>query len=225
MNTDNQQQTVSDFEVGWMTGLIEGEGTVSLTICKRNGRGQQIRVIPRVIVANSDVAIIEKYLDILGRMGIGKYVRRTKPNNLKVSKLFAMQGIRTNFRDITTVYVEGFKRMLRLLTTVTQHMVGEKKLRASLLLKFIQKRVSGAEQTGKTSNYLYDNDDVALMLEFLDLTKSPNKAKIAGMLNEHTQEARREIRRKYKRAWHVENRERENYLRRISRGSRCALDS
>ena len=51
---DNQQQTVSDFEIGWITGLIEGEGSICLHIHKRNDRSQSIRVTPRVIMTNTD---------------------------------------------------------------------------------------------------------------------------------------------------------------------------
>jgi hypothetical protein len=223
MNTDNQQQTVSDFEIGWMAGIIEGEGSIVLQIHKRKGRSQQLRVTPRIIVTNSDVNLIDKYIDILKRLNVGRYVRHTKPNNRRASDLFKAQGKNPKFKDMTWVYVEGFKRMHRILPLIVPCMYGEKKVRASLLLKFIVRRIENSKSFGKAINRSYDQGDVDLMIEFLELTNSPNKNKLAGMLNEHTQEAKKENLRKLKREWNHKNKDKINARRRFLR-SRCALD-
>jgi len=185
MDKDNQQQTVNDFEIGWIAGLIEGEGSICLHIHKRNGRSQNIRVTPRVIVTNTDKEMIEKYINILDRLNIGKWVRHTKPNN--VSTLFKLNGKKTNkFKDITYVHVDGFKRLSKLLPLIAPHIAGEKKIRAELLIKFISNRIRKSELYKVARNFRYDQEDVDIMLDFLSHTNSPNIDKISRMLNEYT---------------------------------------
>ena len=228
MNKDNQQQTVSDYEIGWLAGLIEGEGSVVLSVYFRKAqenRKQQLRITPAVIMGNSDKAIIDKYLDILERLNIGRYVQMKRPNNVSASKLFRLQGrINTRYRDMWMIYTSGFKRVVRLLKLIYPHCVGEKKERARLIIQLISQRIEKAESLGKKLNRKYDQQDIELVLEFLKLTRSPNYNNVAGMLNEHTQEAAQEKRRKKKREWHIKNKETENEKRRTRR-LRCALNS
>jgi len=222
---DNQQQTVSDFEIGWAAGIIEGEGSICLQIHKRNTtRSQQMRITPRVIVTNTDKLIIEKYVSILDRLGIGKWVRHTRPNN--VSSLLKLGGKeKPKFKDITYVHVEGMKRTYKLLGLLIPSMFGEKKERALILNRFIKGRLEKNPDKGP-KNYSYDDTDIETALEFLRLTNTPNYKKIEGMLNEYTREARDQKRREYKKKYAVENREHENEMRRARRNwSRCTLDS
>jgi len=196
---DNQQQTVSDFEIGWLAGIIEGEGSICLQIHKRKDRSQQLRVTPKVIWTNSDMVLIEKSVSILERLKIGKWVHHTRPNN--VSTLFKLNGKHTpKFKDVAYIHVSGMKRVQKLLSVISDHIAGEKKERAIILGNFIKRRLSnGTNSNGRPSNYSYDDEDVSMMLDFLRLTKSPNYDKIVGMLNEHTREAKHRRRLQYRR--------------------------
>lgn len=182
MNTDNPQQTVSNFEIGWLVGIIEGEGSVCLQISKR-ARMQSLRVEPRVIITNTDQELIEGVLSILDRLGIGKWVRHTKANNIKHSE---ESLVKKSYRDITYIHVTGFKRVARLLSILSQGMVGEKRNRAEVLLRFVKNRL---ETGGKNTSY--SEESIQLMLEFLRMTKTKNYDKVAGMLNEHTRDGRK----------------------------------
>lgn len=190
MDRDNQQQTVSDFEIGWLAGIIEGEGSIVLPIHKRvvgkteKGRRQNLRVTPRIIITNTDKALIEKCVSILDRFGVGKWVRHTKPNNITHGKL-----INKSFKEITYIYIDGFKRMQKLLNVLAPHFGGEKKARIDILLEFINRRMDTAERTERQQNFQYDKGDIELMLKFLKLTRTHNYDKIAGMLNEFTHDA------------------------------------
>ena len=164
MNKDNQQQTVSDFEVGWLAGIIEGEGSICLQIHRRNSRIQALRVTPKVIITNSDKDLMEKVAKILESIGIGKWVNHTKPNN--VSTLFKLNGKKTpKFREMTYIHVSGMKRILALLKQIEPCIFGEKKERAQLLIKFIERRFEKSELFRCAGNYHYDEEDVANMLE------------------------------------------------------------
>ena len=61
----NQQGTlaVTDFEIGWLAGIVDGEGTVAFSVYPRQEGGktlQEVRVKPQVIITNTDKALIER---------------------------------------------------------------------------------------------------------------------------------------------------------------------
>lgn len=180
MNTDNPQQTVSDAEIGWLVGIIEGEGTITIQISKR-ARMQALRVEPRIIITNTDQGIIDACLGILTKLGIGRWVRHTKPNNEKYAAL-----VNRSYKDITYIHVTGFLRVVKLLELCKVYMRGEKQKRAEVLLRFVKNRL---ETGGK--NAAYSDESVRLMLEFLRMTKTKNYENVAGMLNEHTRDGRK----------------------------------
>lgn len=182
MDRENQQETVSDIELGWFVGMLEAEGSIVLLVSRRKDRTRNLRVIPRAIMTNTDQGVIDKYIDILTRLGIGKHVRRTAPNNTESAKRLA-----TSYQDITYVTVQGMKRMHKLLTIITPHMMSEKKKRAEILLSFISTRLHKSEVLGLRHNMKYDREDVDYMIRFLKLTRSKRTEKVAGLLREYTQ--------------------------------------
>lgn len=197
VNTGNGQQTVSDAERAWLSAMIEAEGSITLNVNARSGRIQGLRVTPRIIFTNTDNAIIAHYIALLEKAGIGKHVRQTKANNVRHSNLVGRA-----YKDITYVSVDGFKRVVPLLEAILPYMVGDKKERAKVLHRFVMQRLAYSEASGSTKgNFAYREDDVLIMLEFLRLTKSSNYESIAGMLNEHTREAKDEHRKAMKRIY------------------------
>lgn len=198
MNTDNGQQTVSDAERAWLSAMIEAEGSITMNVNARNGRIQGLRVTPRIIFTNTDEAIISHYVALLEKAEIGKHVRQTKPNNVRHSALVGRA-----YKDITYVSVDGFRRVVPLLDAILPFMVGAKKERAEVLHRFVVQRLAYAEASGAVKgNYAYREEDVLIMLEFLRLTKSSNYESIAGMLNEHTREAKHEHRKAMRRSYY-----------------------
>ena len=185
MHRDNQQQTASDAEIGWLAGILEGEGSICLTVSQRNERRKILRVTPKIIFTNSDKDLMEAVVSILDKIGVGKWVRHTTPNN--VSTLFKLNGKTTNeFKDMMFVYVTGMKRVGRLLEAIIPVMFGEKKERALRLHRFIDARIVKAEESGKSSNYKYDREDADNILSFLELTQTKRFNAISRMLNDCT---------------------------------------
>jgi LAGLIDADG DNA endonuclease family protein len=198
VNTDNGQQTVNDAEKAWLAAMIEAEGSITMSVFTRSGRTQNLRIIPRVVFTNTDHGLIERFAALLTKAGIGRHIRHTKPNNVKYGKL-----VNKSYKDITYVSVEGFKRVSLLLDAVTPFMFSVKKDRAEVLNKFLKQRLVYAEASGALKgNYAYRESDVHLMLDFLRLTKTVNFDRIAGMLNEHTQEAKHEHRKAMRREYY-----------------------
>jgi len=172
INRDNQQQTATDMEIGWLSGMIEGEGSICLQIHRRKKRNQVLRVTPRIIITNTDQKLIEGCVRILEKLNIGKWVRHTRPNNVGL--------VKHPSKNITYVHISGLRRMQRLLKYITNCLCGEKRERAEILQKFINGRL-------QKPKCLYEKSDIDNIMDFLTLTKSKNKENIRRMLNEYTQ--------------------------------------
>lgn len=115
---------VSEIERGWLAGLIDGEGNVSL---HKHVRG---RKIPRCTVINTDFSIIERYADILKRLGIGCYI------NHQDKKRYG-----ENWNNTKSAEVQGFKRFRALVEEVLPHLTGIKKVKAETALAFVYSRL------------------------------------------------------------------------------------
>ena len=181
MNTDNQQEIGL---VAWLAGIIDGEGTVSLSINKR--RKQMIRSTPKVIIGNTDQGIIDKCVEAITMIGVGKYLRIKRPAPRRVCGVMVKE-----FKQVTTIEVGGFKRVRTLLLAVQPWLAGEKAKRAELLLTFIEGRIGYAESSKKAQNVTYRQEDVDNALAFLRVTRTKHIDDIAKILNEHTREIRR----------------------------------
>ncbi len=212
MNTDNQQEIG---QVGWLAGIIDGEGTVSLTISRRANRSQMIRSTPKVLVANTDAGIIDRCIAVFAQIGVGNYAHHVRPLPRDLLGVPVKK-----FKPVTVLEVTGFKRVQKLLNAVRPFLAGDKANRADLLTKFIEGRIGYAAESKAAQNLAYRQEDVDNALAFLRVTRSKQVDNIAKILNEHTREARTkspETRKKMSiaKARYWEQR----------RASRCALDS
>lgn len=197
MNTDNRQETgtVSEADLGWVAGILDGEGSITMLVSARSlGRRQAIRLQCRIIVGNTDEGIIAKYASILDRLGITQYVQHTRP------KPVAVNG-RSAYKAVTTIHVEGLGRVRKLLSCVIPHLAGEKREKSIALLNFIKARLDLAEIEGKAGNLAYTANDVENILAFLRLTKTKQLDRVTRLLREHTREARQNHRKALKRKY------------------------
>ena len=180
MNTDNQQEIGL---IGWLAGIIDGEGTISLTITERSERKQMIRTTPKVVIANTDAALIEQCIKAMDVIGVGRYIRHER----KPARQVCGNHVKV-FKPVTMIEVFGFKRVLKLLKAVQPYLAGEKANRAELLIAFIVGRIGYADQQKKAQNLAYRKEDVDRALAFMRVTKTKRYDRIAKILNEHTRE-------------------------------------
>lgn len=183
MNTDNQQEIGL---VGWFAGIVDGEGTISLSISRRASRSQMIRTSPKVLVANTDDGIVERCIEALRVIGVGHYIRCKRPPKGMICGVEVRR-----FKPVTTIEVTGFKRVRTLLKAILPFLAGEKHQRGQLLLRFVEGRIGFAESSKTAQNLAYRQEDVDNALAFLRLTKTKNIDQITKILNEHTREVGR----------------------------------
>jgi len=100
--TEAEDFIISDFELGWLVGIIEGEGSISCRYNKKSGY-----LCAELTVSSTDEDMIDKLHNIYP--GKSTYVRKYK-NHYKEQYVWAItsrQGIRT---IINTIYPYMGKR-------------------------------------------------------------------------------------------------------------------
>ncbi len=124
-------QHATDFEIGWLAGIADGEGWIGFSIeYKQSGakspRGRLVKVRPEFRINNTDPVIIDRAIEILQKIGINPY-RRTSKTSLR----------RRLIHECSCKHMVGVEKIL---LALHEQLTGNKQERASLILEFIQLR-------------------------------------------------------------------------------------
>ena len=171
----NQQERF-EIELSWLAGIIEGEGWISLAVCKNWQQSKStensftLAFTPCVGMVNCDFIIVEKVKYLFEKLGI-KY-------RYQLRKSFVgSDGI--SRKEKAEVSVISQKNIRILATSLIPFMIGEKKDRFIKLLKFLDIR-SSKPRSGKNSKYGKEEMDIYLSLYSY---KGKSRSKI---LNDYT---------------------------------------
>lgn len=148
---------VTDVEIGWLAGIIDGEGTIAFSVYSAP-RYRDIRVKPQIIVTNTDRPLIERVSQIMGRLGVGAHFQTREQRHPEGFKA-------VRYRPLHVVNVSGFKRTLRLLPFIIPYLVTSKKEKGELVLRYMQQRLAKTAARGRWASL--DIEDVTLMLEIV----------------------------------------------------------
>lgn len=163
MNRDNQQERPATYDMGWVIGIFEGEGSVSLA----TGRHQE-QVIPRISIANMDQAIIERVVEVLNNHRVPCYVYRKS--------------------DCTRIVISGAKRVKSFLEFVGPWVCGDKKLKCAVTLEWINSRLEGS-RTKPYNQYQWWLFKTLRDLNGKAVQKAIDR-KVAGILRDYTPDSR-----------------------------------
>ena len=191
----HQQGTlaVTDIELGWLAGIVDGEGTIAFSPYPLRYRGKvinELRIKPQVIVTNTDKILIERVAELFGRCNVGAHFQtRTQHGH-------SFPGNKpTKYRPLHVVNISGFKRVKRALELIGPHLVS-KKAKSDLVLRYIVQREL---KLSSACNAPLDVHDYRLILVIMRYSyensvkgaKSKHFAWIEGLLNEHEQRGRK----------------------------------
>lgn len=156
---DNQQETLTQAEIGWLAGIIDGEGTIALNVRKKNWKGWKgVGVDLNLTIVNTDATIIEKAQEIIQKMGIEPYINERKPSS--IFNTYKGKG-----KTILSCTISAMSKIKKVLLCIIDHLVGDKKARANLILKFINKRQSSGKKYKK-----YTKKDWQIVEDFYKLS-------------------------------------------------------
>lgn len=188
---DNPQQTLSDAELGWLAGILDGEGSILLFFGVRK-HGKLNNVSPQVILGNTEQVMIEAYVKLVKKMGAGVHVCTRQPKAGGIPGMTAARA--SKYKLLYVASSVGFQRVCNLLRPVIPYLVTSKKQRAELILRFIDQRlarreISSSDGRGKYSNLRYNREDLELMVEVLKIQRSKHTHIVQGMLRDYTPSA------------------------------------
>lgn len=142
-NRDMKRTTVSEgdenFKIGWLAGIIDGEGSLAHYYCRRKGTTKEgkpyaLSPIYGVVIVNTDIDILNEAQRIYGTLGVHTKInqksatRKQREGSFEYTKNSYELVVRRR-RDVETV-----------LKLVEPYLVGYKKQKALDMLKHFDSR-------------------------------------------------------------------------------------
>jgi hypothetical protein len=152
---DNKQATQA--ELGWLAGIIDGEGYLTLAMRKQRQRPNYIACLE---IANTEANIILKAKEIAKKLDVNLHVKHHEPPKTGNRKYYKLDCHR-------------FKGVKILLTALLPYLVGKAK-RAKLILDFIESRFDGKDEAQPlhNRNHPYNELELNLVYTVQDLVRS-----------------------------------------------------
>jgi hypothetical protein len=143
------------FWLGWLTGFIDGEGTIGIRyLGKRSGGendGRFHQMSPSLQITSTDLLAIEKAHEILGSWGVGSFIYHRN---------------RLNKTPSHVLWCSGYKRLYAALSLVTSFLV-IKKQQAQLVRELVERRKDIARNTP------YSERDIEISRQVRELNIKP----------------------------------------------------
>ncbi len=130
---------LTQVELAYLAGLIDGEGTITL---ERTGKRRMSGVMglsPSVIVANTDDSLIQWTVTAFRRLGANPYIKTQTPSQKNKRR-----------KPCYWVVVKSLTKSKKILSAVKQYLIA-KKSQADLILEFID--IRGNSQLAKGKPY------------------------------------------------------------------------
>lgn len=180
----NQQETqsVSEADIGWLAGIIDGEGSISLAfgMVKNN---QLNNMSPRIEIGNTDKDLVEKFVRIVKGLGGGIYMTLKKEG---LESKLVKQRTGKGFKPIYYAKSIGFLRTKKILDVVLPHLTGGKQLRGQLILEFINCRLEKTSGVKSGHNVRYDKEDLLIAIKIAKTMRTKFLPTLEGLLRDCT---------------------------------------
>jgi hypothetical protein len=179
---DNQQATPTDGEIAWLAGIIEGEGTLMMSLWMRNeNRSTKPKVGLQIKIYNSDAGIMRKAAEILEKLSVGFHLgeREMKPMRKPDGEGHYMPN-----DPMLTATISQMAMVRRVLVAVRPWLFGSKAARADLMMRFMERRFAKFDDFSMGKRAPYDADDIRLVLSFVKNGRRGDVATVERVLNE-----------------------------------------
>jgi len=137
---------VSDIKIGWLSGIIEGEGSIIMAISRVEKR---VQYAPRVTITNTDPGIIWETTQVLEALGCGYHIGHRDAG-------VGHHGDRALW-DVVVCRLISLEKLLK---AVIPWLHGSKKARGMLVLSFVCKRIPKI-QKGTSKDRAYTPDEIS----------------------------------------------------------------
>lgn len=135
MNKTIPSQEVSYFDIGWLAGIIDGEGSLAFYYCRRKGQsklGVPYKESPifGVYIINTDMEIMNHAKSIYEKWGLFAQI------NLKSASKKQREGSFSGTKPCYELIVRRRRDVEELLKFITPYLKGYKKAKAQTMLNF-----------------------------------------------------------------------------------------
>ncbi|MEA1925852.1 MAG: LAGLIDADG family homing endonuclease [Patescibacteria group bacterium] len=171
ITTDNQQER----RFGWLAGIIDGEGTISMQTYRHHGH---VRLTPFICIVNSSQEIIQKCNEILEEIGVAKHYTHRKPNKKKANGLW--------YKPCKQIRIDGYKSVLKLAQAMDGYLIGKTK-QAELIKEYIKNRQGmkrWRNEKGHVMLMKYTPREIDILVEIKSLNRNESPETIRQTLNE-----------------------------------------
>ncbi len=165
---DNQQANL--IEIGWLAGMIDGEG--SFILRKRQSEKQK-QIQAMVCWTNTDKNIVDKFREILNKAGIRYYVMTKRRSGSHLGK-----------KPRTDIQIYRYRELNKLLDLIKPYLASKKE-KVEIIHQFVKSRIKQLklnEMTGKYNGIkmtnrerFYTSEQIELYEKFQSLRK-PQRA-------------------------------------------------
>ena len=172
---DNQQESSTglDGRVRWMTGMLEGDGHITIRFNRVGRAAKKAYVLTTVEFTNTDKAIIEEVVAICKGLGVNMYMKSYKQTPTFARRLTKWVCVTNRMKSAEPI-----------LRAMFPYLIGEKRQRADYMLKFIEsrKRTLEGKHPGWHTKIPYTDEQVELVVACKHLVtpwKSPETIRAA----------------------------------------------
>jgi len=162
-NRENQLKTE---DASWLAGMVEGDGYISICVYRNTKAKLNVSYKAVVGVSNQDATIINHVDNLFRQIGAIPFIQDQKSEG------------NTPVMCVSTSKLSNVKKIL---DSIFPYIVGEKKARAELVLKFVNRRLENKRQP-------LEDEDVELLKEMDErfISRKGKKTQFGRILNEYT---------------------------------------
>ena len=158
-NAELGNQQVTLLELGWLAGIIDGEGYVGMQLERIRKHSVVRRATVGLQISNTDEEIALKAISIIKKFGVNPYLKIDKTALRKSTK-----------KTVFVVTIHRMAVLLRVLKPIIQYLTGNKKLRAELVIEFCESRIKNVIRGSHTQNF-YSKRELEIIDSCLPLQK------------------------------------------------------
>lgn len=183
---DNQQEILKLNELGWLAGILEGEGSISLNVRRKKWKGWEgIGVDMNISIGNTDAAIIKECDRIFRKMGASPHICETRKNSITSTlKNGEVKKYLNPEKTMLQLQISKMGAIKMVLEFIEPFMIGDKKIRAQLMMEFIARRLIRKGGHTKKGASWYDGYDWNLVRQFYEITGGKLLPEVREILND-----------------------------------------
>lgn len=151
-------QQVTESELGWLGGIIDGEGSIGI-----NGReNNRINLVANLQLSNSSPLMIQKVIEIMDKLGVKHYIQTHH-----------LSYVNPNHQDVYKIIIGRQSQLKLFLETIIPYLL-VKKPQAELVLRYVTKRVNKGASRGDSKKFPYDEEERLIAKQVFDLNRASN---------------------------------------------------